>query len=96
MLFMLHLIAPSGPPTGIRVEAADQSTLNVWWKPPLKNDWNGEILGYYVGYKLTSSENPYFFETVDFSREEGKEHHLEITGLKYVVAHLLQTKGAFS
>lgn len=62
----------------------DQNTLRVTWKPPEREDWNGEIQGYYVGYKLTSSDKPYLFETVEFSKEEGKEHHLQIGNLKQV------------
>lgn len=68
--------APSGPPTAIRVEAVDQHSLKVFWKPPARKDWNGEILGYYIGFKLASSDKPYVFETVEFGREEGKEHYL--------------------
>ncbi|XP_035704480.1 Down syndrome cell adhesion molecule-like protein Dscam2 isoform X15 [Folsomia candida] len=74
--------APSGPPTGIAVEPVDQHTLKVTWKPPLREEWNGDIMGYYVGYKLASSDKPYLFETVEFSREVGKEHHLMISNLK--------------
>ncbi|XP_063975858.1 cell adhesion molecule Dscam1 isoform X3 [Diachasmimorpha longicaudata] len=74
--------APSGPPNAVRVEALDQHTLKVTWKPPSREDWNGEILGYYVGYRLSSSEKPYMFETVEFSKEDGKEHHLQIMNLK--------------
>lgn len=57
-------------------------STQVTWKPPPREDWNGEILGYYVGYRLSSSEKPYMFETVDFSKEDGKEHHLQIMNLK--------------
>nr|XP_031842375.1 Down syndrome cell adhesion molecule-like protein Dscam2 isoform X1 [Nomia melanderi] len=74
--------APTGPPNAVRVDAVDQHTLKVTWKPPTREDWNGEILGYYVGYKLSSSDKPYTYETVDFSMEDGKEHHLQITNLK--------------
>lgn len=74
--------APGGPPTTIRVEASDQHSLKVFWKPPARGEWNGEILGYYVGYKLASSDKPYLFETVEFSREEGKEHHLPVSTLQ--------------
>ncbi|XP_015591639.1 Down syndrome cell adhesion molecule-like protein Dscam2 isoform X45 [Cephus cinctus] len=74
--------APSGPPSSVRVDALDQHTLKVTWKPPPREDWNGEILGYYVGYRLSSSEKPYMFETVEFSKEDGKEHHLQIMNLK--------------
>ncbi|XP_071455023.1 cell adhesion molecule Dscam1 [Hetaerina americana] len=74
--------APSGPPTNVKVEAVDQHILTVSWKPPERDEWNGEILGYYVGYKLASSDKPFLFETVEFSKEEGKEHHLQIINLK--------------
>ncbi|XP_059477714.1 cell adhesion molecule Dscam2 isoform X18 [Neocloeon triangulifer] len=74
--------APSGPPTDVKVEPVDQKTLKISWKPPDRDEWNGEILGYYVGYKLSSSDKPYLFETVEFSKEEGKEHHLQIAELK--------------
>ncbi|XP_066244770.1 cell adhesion molecule Dscam1 isoform X34 [Euwallacea similis] len=74
---------PGGPPTEIRVEAEDQHTLVVYWKPPVRDHWNGDIQGYYVGYKLSNTDKPYLFETVEFPREEeGKEHHLKITNLK--------------
>ncbi|XP_021929576.1 Down syndrome cell adhesion molecule-like protein Dscam2 isoform X2 [Zootermopsis nevadensis] len=74
--------APGGPATAVKVEAEDQHTLKISWKPPERDQWNGEILGYYVGYKLASSDKPYLFETVEFSKEEGKEHHLQISNLK--------------
>ncbi|XP_026825581.1 Down syndrome cell adhesion molecule-like protein Dscam2 isoform X25 [Ooceraea biroi] len=73
--------APSGPPTSVKVDALDQHTLKVTWKPPPREDWNGEILGYYVGYRQ-SADKPYMFETVEFSKEDGKEHHLQIMNLK--------------
>jgi len=81
-LNLSYSAVPSGTPTAVRVEAVNQTTLNVMWKPPEHSEWNGEILGYYVGYKLASSENPYLYETVEFSKEEGKEHHLPIHNLK--------------
>ncbi|XP_039309782.1 Down syndrome cell adhesion molecule-like protein Dscam2 isoform X9 [Solenopsis invicta] len=73
--------APTGPPTSVKVDPLDQHTLKVTWKPPPREDWNGEILGYYVGYRQ-SSDKPYMFETVDFSKEDIKEHHLQIANLK--------------
>ncbi|XP_064216085.1 Down syndrome cell adhesion molecule isoform X22 [Tribolium castaneum] len=73
---------PGGPPTSIRVETNDQHSLVVYWKPPAREEWNGDILGYYVGYRLANSDKPYLFETVEFGREEGKEHHLKISNLK--------------
>ncbi|KAI8422223.1 hypothetical protein MSG28_006118 [Choristoneura fumiferana] len=74
--------APTGPPQDVKVDAADKHTLKVTWKPPPPQDWNGELQGYYVGYKLASSNKSFVFETVDISKESGKEHHLDILNLK--------------
>ncbi|XP_060864212.1 cell adhesion molecule Dscam2 isoform X28 [Metopolophium dirhodum] len=75
--------APGGKPTNIHVDPIDENTLKVMWKAPERSDWNGEIQGYYVGYKQSSLvENKFVFETVEFSKEEGKEHYLEIFNLK--------------
>ncbi len=73
---------PSGAPRQVRVETVDPNKLKVTWKPPLREQWNGEIVGYYVGYKQATSGNPFIFETVEFSREQGKEHQLDIAHLK--------------
>ncbi|XP_063822595.1 cell adhesion molecule Dscam1 isoform X1 [Ostrinia nubilalis] len=74
--------APTGPPQDVKVDAIDKHALRVTWKPPPTQDWNGELQGYYVGYKLASSNKSFVFETVDISKESGKEHHLDILNLK--------------
>ncbi|XP_054740543.1 cell adhesion molecule Dscam2 isoform X10 [Anastrepha obliqua] len=74
--------APSGKPQNIKVEPVNQTTLRVTWKPPARSEWNGEILGYYVGYKLSNTNSSYVFETVNFLTEEGKEHSLELNNLR--------------
>lgn len=81
-------VAPSGKPTSIHVDPIDENTLKVMWKAPERGDWNGEIQGYYVGYKQSSLvDNKFVFETVEFSKEEGKEHYFEILNLKYVIIY---------
>ncbi|XP_071455064.1 cell adhesion molecule Dscam1, partial [Hetaerina americana] len=47
---------PTGAPVGIRVEAKSSTELLVTWEPPPREHWNGDLLGYYVGYRL---EPPY-------------------------------------
>lgn len=76
--------APSGKPLGIEIDPTTQTSLRVRWKPPAKNDWNGELLGFYVGYKLTGTNATYIFETVHFEpdSQDTKEYSLEILGLK--------------
>ncbi|XP_058830696.1 cell adhesion molecule Dscam2 isoform X42 [Topomyia yanbarensis] len=76
--------APSGKTQAIKVEPINQTTLRVSWKAPPRAEWNGDILGYYVGFKQTSQNSSYIYETVNYSLEggEGKEHSLEINNLK--------------
>lgn len=83
LIYQCRFSAPGGKPTNIHVDPIDENTLKVMWKAPERSDWNGEIQGYYVGYKQSSLvENKFVFETVEFSKEEGKEHYLEILNLK--------------
>ncbi|CAH4030501.1 unnamed protein product [Pieris brassicae] len=42
---------PSGSPIDVRVEAKSSTELIVTWDPPQKDLWNGNILGYYVGFQ---------------------------------------------
>lgn len=76
------ITAPSGAPRDLKVEAVDQTSLRVKWKPPLREEWNGDIQGYQVGYRLASSNTSYVYETVEFSKEVGKEHQLTIKKLQ--------------
>ena len=41
-------------------------------------------MGYYVGYKKTThgDDIPYLFETVEFIKEQGHEHQLQISNLE--------------
>ncbi|XP_068620593.1 cell adhesion molecule Dscam1 [Battus philenor] len=42
---------PSGPPIDVRVEPKSSTELVVSWDPPQRDLWNGNILGYYVGFQ---------------------------------------------
>jgi Down syndrome cell adhesion molecule-like protein 1 len=76
--------APTGKPQNVVIDPFSQTSLRVRWKAPLKNDWKGELIGFYVGYKLTSSTAAYIFETVNFEPDSGetKEYSLDINNLK--------------
>ncbi|XP_017890990.1 Down syndrome cell adhesion molecule-like protein Dscam2 isoform X2 [Ceratina calcarata] len=57
---------PSGPPRNLKVDPVSSTEFNVTWDPPDHDLWNGEILGYHVGYKehrLISDQ--YTFRTVE-------------------------------
>lgn len=48
---------PTAAPTDVNVEPRGSTTLRVTWKPPLKNTWNGDLRGFYVGYRRTKSQD---------------------------------------
>jgi hypothetical protein len=46
---------PSGPPTNVRADSRSSTEIYVSWDAPEKELWNGNLLGYYVGYQLVSN-----------------------------------------
>lgn len=47
--------APDGAPIDISAEPLGTSTLRVRWKAPPKGHWNGQLRGYYLGYRLLNA-----------------------------------------
>lgn len=45
---------PNGAPQEIRIEAQSSTELLISWEPPVREQWNGNILGYYVGFRERS------------------------------------------
>ena len=46
---------PSGPPTNIKTETRSSTEIYISWDAPEKDLWNGNLLGYYVGYQLVTN-----------------------------------------
>ncbi|XP_054710805.1 cell adhesion molecule Dscam2-like [Uloborus diversus] len=56
---------PSAPPVDVKLEDVGSTFVRISWKPPPRDEWNGVLTGYYVGYKQSSSHHPYTYNTVD-------------------------------
>ncbi|XP_076760631.1 cell adhesion molecule Dscam2 isoform X3 [Xylocopa sonorina] len=57
---------PGGPPRNLKVEPVSSTEFNVTWDPPDHDLWNGEILGYHVGYKEHRlAADQYTYRTVE-------------------------------
>ncbi|XP_015126574.1 Down syndrome cell adhesion molecule-like protein Dscam2 isoform X1 [Diachasma alloeum] len=57
---------PGGPPRNLKVEAISSTELKISWDPPDPDLWNGEILGYHVGFKEHRlSAEQYTYKTVE-------------------------------
>ncbi|XP_035226533.1 Down syndrome cell adhesion molecule homolog [Stegodyphus dumicola] len=74
--FLTKEAEPSAPPTDVTVEARGAGTLRVKWKTPPRDQWNGQLKGYYIGYQIASSSEPYSFKTVEFSKQGEEEYRL--------------------
>ncbi|XP_076318850.1 cell adhesion molecule Dscam1-like isoform X1 [Tachypleus tridentatus] len=72
---------PSAPPTDVQVEARGAGTFHIKWKAPPKDHWNGQLKGYYVGYKEKDSTDSYSYKLVPFSEGLAEE---------YLLRHLLK------
>ncbi|KAG8178108.1 hypothetical protein JTE90_017455 [Oedothorax gibbosus] len=67
---------PSSPPADINAEPRGSSTIRVSWKPPPKDSWNGELKGYYVGYKSRDSNQPYSYKSMEYLPDVQQEFFL--------------------
>lgn len=56
--------APGGPPTSVRLESIDATSIKVMWLPPRADLANGDIKGYYIGYKIINSSSHFVYKTV--------------------------------
>ncbi|KAL3200832.1 hypothetical protein MRX96_013100 [Rhipicephalus microplus] len=57
--------APSGSPQDIKVTPAGSRSLYVTWKPPSEEEKYGGVQGYYVGYRVWGSGQPYLYKTLE-------------------------------
>ncbi|CAL1268416.1 unnamed protein product [Larinioides sclopetarius] len=61
--------APANSPQDVRVIPLSSSMVKVTWKAPSPSSL-GYLLGYYVGYRDLSTNDPYVYKTVDISKQE--------------------------
>lgn len=78
--FVTKEAAPSAPPTDVTVDAKGAGALTIKWKAPPRDQWNGLLKGYYVGYKVQGKTESYTYKTVEFSKNLEEEYRL--SGLK--------------
>ena len=75
------MTAPSGPPRSVIGSARSNSSIVLQWQSPDAADWNGQLLGYVVRYKLLG----YPDSTLTFDNITTFQHSVihELTGLIY-------------
>lgn len=65
---------PSGAPVDIRAEAKTSTELVVTWEPPPRETWNGNLLGYHVGYQEMEQETSAMMQSYVFKSVEVRPH----------------------
>jgi len=62
--FVTEEESPAGPPTGVQLRAIDATSIKVDWQPPPSDQMNGELKGFYIGYKALNTHDPFIYKTV--------------------------------
>nr|XP_022920801.1 Down syndrome cell adhesion molecule-like protein Dscam2 isoform X2 [Onthophagus taurus] len=65
---------PSGSPLDIRAEAKSSTEIVVTWEPPQRDTWNGNLLGYHIGYQPVSDSTSQESDTYTFKSVEVRAH----------------------
>lgn len=66
---------PSGSPIDIRAEAKSSTELVVTWEPPPQETWNGNLLGYHVGYQEVSANTINRSQSYTYKSVEVRAHY---------------------
>lgn len=70
---------PSGPPRAVKGESRSSTEIFLSWEPPDRSEWNGHLLGYYVGFQMAGTPaaadvtQGYNFKTVEIHSQFGGE-----------------------
>lgn len=59
----------------IRAEAKTSTELVVTWEPPPRDTWNGNLLGYHVGYQELDDETNSVAQSYVFKSVEVRPHY---------------------
>jgi Down syndrome cell adhesion molecule len=78
---------PNASPLKVNMEPIGPTQLLVTWRPPERENWNGEILGYAIGYrKADEPDHAYNYSRIGSSSGEGA-HEFRLTGLEKYTAY---------
>lgn len=68
---------PEAAPVDILVEMKGPSTALISWKAPPREHWNGNLQGYYIGYRpRDDADSPFSFRRVEASSNMSHEYLL--------------------
>lgn len=65
--------SPSEPPKNIQITVLNATSVLVSWSPPDKQNLNGQLKGFYVGYKIKNSTSHYTYKTLQIDKSSNNE-----------------------
>lgn len=61
--------APEASPTDVDCEPVNASSIELSWKSPAEEQWNGVPKGFYAGWKPATHSTPYMYEMVSLDSD---------------------------
>lgn len=91
LVFQTAEEVPGGPPTDVIIETTSSTSLKIKWKAPLKVVQFGKIKGYYIGYKIADSDDPFQYKNVDVvsDSDPNKFESSYVTNLKRKTTYII-------
>ncbi|XP_054166069.1 cell adhesion molecule Dscam2-like [Oppia nitens] len=91
LVFQTNEEVPGGPPIDVIIETTSSTSLKIKWKPPLKEIQFGKIKGYYIGYKIADSDEPFQYKNVDIigDNDPNKFETSYVTNLKRKTTYII-------
>ncbi|XP_032663874.1 Down syndrome cell adhesion molecule-like protein Dscam2 isoform X4 [Odontomachus brunneus] len=84
---------PGGPPRHVSVEPLGPQQLKITWQPPDRSLWNGELLGYTIGYTNLGGDDQSTNTTrVGITGNGDGSHDYRLTGLRKYTKYSIVVK----
>ncbi|KAF7489378.1 Down syndrome cell adhesion molecule-like protein 1 -like protein [Sarcoptes scabiei] len=79
--FRTEQSAPESPPLEVSASPTGPNSVKITWQSPKKSSWNGEISGYYIGYRAEKSDTDLYKTVENGNTNGGGKHESHITNL---------------
>ncbi|XP_025265393.1 Down syndrome cell adhesion molecule-like protein Dscam2 isoform X2 [Camponotus floridanus] len=83
---------PGGPPRHVSVEPLGPQQLKITWQPPDRSLWNGELLGYIIGYTNLGDDQLTNTTRVGITGNGDGSHDYRLTGLRKYTQYSIVVK----
>ncbi|KAH0950048.1 hypothetical protein HN011_002504 [Eciton burchellii] len=83
---------PGGPPRHVSVEPLGPQQLKITWQPPDRSLWNGELLGYTIGYTNLGNDQSTNSTRVGITGNGDGSHDYRLTGLRKYTQYSIVVK----